>query len=260
MDAKFQLGYCYDEGIGTDINKELELKLIKQKHLSYSKKNHLEAQNFLGILYKRGDGVGKDLKKSFYWIGKAAEKDDVAQYNLGEYYELGNGIDKDLVLAFELYKKSAENGYIGAKFYLGYCYAKEKGFELYNEAADLGLSQPANNTSSNNEIYGVIPYIAPEIFQEFVFSKESDIYDYVGTYTREIRLTFDKWSFKNKNVEEFNQAEVKRLKLLNSKKLVPNPSIIWHPNENNTGSLNVLPTVVASVKKRNIEESNIKTQ
>ncbi|POG53538.1 kinase-like domain-containing protein, partial [Rhizophagus irregularis DAOM 181602=DAOM 197198] len=41
---------------------------------------------------------------------------------------------------------------------------------------DLGLSQPANNTSSNNEIYGVIPYIAPEIFKGSSFSKESDVY------------------------------------------------------------------------------------
>ncbi|GES73410.1 kinase-like domain-containing protein [Rhizophagus clarus] len=40
---------------------------------------------------------------------------------------------------------------------------------------DLGLSQPANN-SSNNEIYGVIPYVAPEIFKGGAFSKESDIY------------------------------------------------------------------------------------
>ncbi|GES85138.1 kinase-like domain-containing protein [Rhizophagus clarus] len=40
---------------------------------------------------------------------------------------------------------------------------------------DLGLSQPAND-SSNNEIYGVIPYIAPEIFKGAAFSKESDIY------------------------------------------------------------------------------------
>ncbi|CAB4442924.1 unnamed protein product [Rhizophagus irregularis] len=40
---------------------------------------------------------------------------------------------------------------------------------------DLGLSQPADN-SSNNKIYGVIPYVAPEIFQGGVFSKKSDIY------------------------------------------------------------------------------------
>ncbi|RGB31561.1 kinase-like domain-containing protein, partial [Rhizophagus diaphanus] len=41
---------------------------------------------------------------------------------------------------------------------------------------DLGLSQPAKNTSLNNEIYGIIPYIAPEIFKGGKFSKASDIY------------------------------------------------------------------------------------
>ncbi|RGB36129.1 kinase-like domain-containing protein [Rhizophagus diaphanus] len=44
------------------------------------------------------------------------------------------------------------------------------------QIGDLGLSQPANNTLSNNEIYGVIPYVAPEIFKGAAFSKESDIY------------------------------------------------------------------------------------
>ncbi|CAB4403173.1 unnamed protein product [Rhizophagus irregularis] len=43
---------------------------------------------------------------------------------------------------------------------------------------DLGLSQPANNTLSNDEIYGVIPYIAPEIFKGVAFSKESDVYSF----------------------------------------------------------------------------------
>ncbi|GBC47821.2 kinase-like domain-containing protein [Rhizophagus irregularis DAOM 181602=DAOM 197198] len=41
---------------------------------------------------------------------------------------------------------------------------------------DFGLSQSANSTLSNNGIYGVIPYIAPEVFKCFKFSKESDIY------------------------------------------------------------------------------------
>ncbi|PKY21677.1 kinase-like protein [Rhizophagus irregularis] len=54
----------------------------------------------------------------------------------------------------------------------------ERNFLCGNEwkIGDLGLSQPANSTSSNNEIYGVIPYIAPEIFKGSAFSKESDIY------------------------------------------------------------------------------------
>jgi len=41
---------------------------------------------------------------------------------------------------------------------------------------DLGISIPANITSLNNEIYGVIPYIAPEIFKGGPYSKASDIY------------------------------------------------------------------------------------
>ncbi|RIA95077.1 kinase-like domain-containing protein [Glomus cerebriforme] len=41
---------------------------------------------------------------------------------------------------------------------------------------DMGLSQPASETSSNNEIYGVIPYVAPEIFNGAKFSKASDVY------------------------------------------------------------------------------------
>ncbi|POG82439.1 kinase-like domain-containing protein [Rhizophagus irregularis DAOM 181602=DAOM 197198] len=48
----------------------------------------------------------------------------------------------------------------------------------YWRVGDLGLSQPANNSSSNNEIYGVVPYIAPEIFKGAAFSKESDVYSY----------------------------------------------------------------------------------
>ncbi len=41
---------------------------------------------------------------------------------------------------------------------------------------DLGLSQPANYALSNNEIYGVTPYIAPELFKGAKFSKASDVY------------------------------------------------------------------------------------
>ncbi|RGB22681.1 kinase-like domain-containing protein [Rhizophagus diaphanus] len=44
---------------------------------------------------------------------------------------------------------------------------------------DLGLSQAVNNETTNNEIYGVIPYyIAPEIFKGSEFSQESDIYSF----------------------------------------------------------------------------------
>ncbi|GES81720.1 kinase-like domain-containing protein [Rhizophagus clarus] len=109
------------------------------------------------------------------------------------------------------------------------------------KVADLGLSQSVNKPSSNNEIYGVIPYIAPEIFKGSSFSKKSDIYcmeDTPECYANlmkscwdpdpnkrpniiEIRETFSKWFFKNKHIEVFIQAEKKRMELLRSKKIGP---------------------------------------
>src|SRR2546423_1009600 len=130
---------------------------------------------------------------------------------------------------------------------------------------DLGLSQPADYNLSNNEIYGVIPYVAPEIFKGSSFSKESDVYslgmimwefttgckpfanvehDHNLIYQiidgkrpeitddtpecfanlmkscwnsnpkerpsmKKIRETFGSWFFKNKNKEQFEQAEDK---------------------------------------------------
>ena len=41
---------------------------------------------------------------------------------------------------------------------------------------DLGLSQPVDNVSSKTKVYGVVPYIAPEMFNGASFSKASDVY------------------------------------------------------------------------------------
>ncbi|CAB5178929.1 unnamed protein product [Rhizophagus irregularis] len=118
---------------------------------------------------------------------------------------------------------------------------------------DLGLSQSVNNESSNNEIYGVIPYIAPEIFKGSAFSKEADIYsfgmimweltteDTPECYAnlmkscwdpdpkkrppiKEIHVTLCSWFFK----KEFVQAEEKRNKLIKSKKIGPEFAEKYH--------------------------------
>ncbi|CAI2190916.1 16077_t:CDS:1, partial [Funneliformis geosporum] len=41
---------------------------------------------------------------------------------------------------------------------------------------DLGLSRPVSNITSNDKIYGIIPYIAPEILNGGSFSQAADIY------------------------------------------------------------------------------------
>ncbi|PKC67252.1 kinase-like protein [Rhizophagus irregularis] len=154
------------------------------------------------------------------------------------------------------------------------------------QIGDLGLSQPVSNAQSNNEIYGVIPYVAPEIFKGSVFSKESDIYCmgmimwelttgckpfanvehdinliykildgkrpeitedtpecYVKLMKRcwdsdptkrplitEIRKTFGKWFYRNNDLNQFKQAEIKRKELIKLKKLGPEFNGKTHPS------------------------------
>ncbi|EXX57900.1 Bck1p [Rhizophagus irregularis DAOM 197198w] len=115
---------------------------------------------------------------------------------------------------------------------------------------DLGLSRPANDTSSDNEIYGVIPYIAPEIFKGSAFSKESDIYslgmimwelttdckpfanvEYDHTLLGpdpkkrpsiyEIEKICYSWNLGGNVIYQFYQAEFKRIMLIDSKNLSP---------------------------------------
>ena len=45
------------------------------------------AQNGLGIMYAKGEGVPQDYSKALKWFGLAADKGDAgAQYNLGLMY------------------------------------------------------------------------------------------------------------------------------------------------------------------------------
>ncbi|RIA92242.1 kinase-like domain-containing protein, partial [Glomus cerebriforme] len=148
---------------------------------------------------------------------------------------------------------------------------------------DLGLSQPASETLFNNEIYGVIPYVAPEVFNGAKFSKSSDVYslgmmmwecttgykpfadvehDHTLIYNilngkrpeitkdtpecfvnlmkscwefdptkrpsiHEVYKTLSDWYY-NKYPKQFNQAEERRLKLIQLKLLGPNFTV-KHP-------------------------------
>ncbi|UZN99757.1 uncharacterized protein OCT59_001024 [Rhizophagus irregularis] len=134
---------------------------------------------------------------------------------------------------------------------LSYQLEDEEGKVIQNwKIGDLGLSQLVNDNLSNNEVYGVIPYIAPEIFKGAAFSKESDIYS-LGMIMWELttddtpvcyaNLMKKCWnsdpSKKRPTIDEiictarkwvhgtfhstFEQAERKRLELIQLKKLGP---------------------------------------
>ena len=47
-----------------------------------------------------------------------------------------------------------------------------------NYISDFGLSRPENKTINSNEIYGVIPYMAPEVLRGKPYTKAADIYSF----------------------------------------------------------------------------------
>ncbi|EXX53116.1 Cla4p [Rhizophagus irregularis DAOM 197198w] len=51
----------------------------------------------------------------------------------------------------------------------------------YTLISDLGMCQPANNEKQSDKqegIYGVLPYMAPEVLRGYQYTKESDIYSF----------------------------------------------------------------------------------
>ena len=52
--------------------------------------------------------------------------------------------------------------------------------DIWNsEIGDLGLCQQVVDKKGNpNKIYGVIPYLAPEVLSKKLYTKESDIYSF----------------------------------------------------------------------------------
>src|SRR5688572_33252504 len=101
IDAKFYLGYCYVNEIGTEIDKKKGFGLYNEA---------------AELLYENNVKIN-DFDKISYWYYKAADNDNkVALYKLGEFYEMGKGIDVNLVRAFEFYKKSASKGCLEAQY------------------------------------------------------------------------------------------------------------------------------------------------
>ncbi|RHZ57514.1 hypothetical protein Glove_386g33 [Diversispora epigaea] len=119
--------------------------------------------------------------------------------------------------------------------------------------SDLGFSQPATikpNVSRESQIYGIILYMAPELFKNQPYSYASDIYNILDGKRPEITEdTPEYWAnlmkrcwhpdpFQRPKIEEIriyfnnnelNKAEDKRLEMIKSKKpFVKNPGF-EHP-------------------------------
>jgi len=137
--ANFNTGYDY--------YKKGDYSQAVEWYRKAAEQGNADAQNYLGVMYEKGQGVNQDYSQAVEWFRKAAEQGYAsAQCNLGVMYELGRGVNQDDAKAVEWYRKAAEQGYATAQYYLGNRYRDGKGVnqdysqavEWYKKAAEQG--------------------------------------------------------------------------------------------------------------------------
>lgn len=143
MYGQWNLGYCYEHGVGTDIDL---LEACKAYKLS-ADQGYATAQNWLANMYVKGKGVNQDMSLAFRYYTLAANQGRLeAITSLAGMHSRGLGRPIDLVAAASLFKIAADQGFTQAQFELalllengtGVARDYAKAFNYYKLAADKG--------------------------------------------------------------------------------------------------------------------------
>jgi len=113
-----------------------------------------EAQYYLALLYREGNGVAQDNKAAFNWLLAAAQQEHVeSQYELSRHYSQGIGTAQDNAQSLAWLERAAENNHIKAQYFLAAAYESGRGvaqntsaaIEWYRRAAENGLPAAQRN-------------------------------------------------------------------------------------------------------------------
>jgi hypothetical protein len=116
--------------------------------------DYARAQDSLGVMYEKGEGVPTDYAEALKWVRKAADQGLAeAQHNLGVMYEKGEGVPKDYAEALKWLRKAADQENADAQYALGVMYANGEGvpkdgiegLAWFNLAADSGDENAVKN-------------------------------------------------------------------------------------------------------------------
>ena len=124
---QFCVGACYSRGVdGVSPNLQTAVCWLRKS----AEQGYSEAQNMLGVFYRKGLGVAKDDAEAVRWFRKAAGQGYAsAQVNLGSMYSEGLGVKKNDVEAVRWFRKAAEQGDAKAQYSLGNMYLEGHGVE-----------------------------------------------------------------------------------------------------------------------------------
>ncbi len=106
--AQNRLGWMYERGEGV----EVDYAQAAEWHRRAAEQGHLNGMNDLGYLYRQGRGVERDFEQALYWFHQAAKRNySYAEFNIGQMYEKGCGVQRDLGEAVNWYRKAASRNH-----------------------------------------------------------------------------------------------------------------------------------------------------
>ncbi len=101
-----------------------------------AQKDFVEAQSFLGWIFRADKDVKKDLPKAKYWLSKAADQGNAeAQYNLGILYYYTEINDENENNAIKWFHSAADQGHTEAQIFLSTMYILGEGVKQNFEKA-----------------------------------------------------------------------------------------------------------------------------
>ena len=112
----------------------------------------VNAQYYLGVMFRDGQGVWQDYAQAVAWFRKAAIQGNTnAQNNLGVMYLDGQGVDQDYVQAVAWFRKAADRGNAAAQNNLGIRYKNGQGVAQNRVIAYALYSLSIENNSVSND-------------------------------------------------------------------------------------------------------------
>ena len=119
---------------------------------------HADAQNNLGRMYRKGQGVSSNSQEAVKWWRLAAAQGVAeAQNNLGFMYESGTGVAQDLKEAEKWYRLAAAQGVTEAQIFLGVMYENGQGVVRdYVQAQMWYLLSAANGSHDGTKARNII--------------------------------------------------------------------------------------------------------
>ncbi len=161
VEAQYNLGIMYLNGFGCATSQDEAVKWFTRA----AEQSDPDAQYLLGVMYRDGFGDTKNHYEAIEWLRKAAKQENAdAQLDLG-FMLLKYFPKSKYEEAITYFKMAAEQGNISAQQYLGYLYCLEK---QYEEALKWSLAAAKMGDSKAQENIGRMYFYGQGVEQSYV--------------------------------------------------------------------------------------------